>query len=140
MKSRMIDGGFAMNDISIVELTAEHIGPLYIIKARAERQGATHIAIEAVHLGTLTGEATATAIREASEKAKARAVKALQADGSAEESGPPMISGMSQAACRCHCDKPDRTLNVWDRGLSLNLTEDDLKAVVKALTGLPASR
>jgi hypothetical protein len=132
-----------MNDISIVELTTEHIGPMYIIKARAERPGATQIAIEAVYLGTLTGEAMAAAIREASEKAKARAVNALageaiQAEAGAEQLSPAVVSDLRQRGCHCHCDRQIRTLNLWDKGVSLSLTEEDLRAIFKALTGHPA--
>lgn len=65
------------NDISILDITTEHLGPVYIVKAKAVRAGATQIAIEAVDLANLKGEALAKAIREASEKAKERAIRAL---------------------------------------------------------------
>jgi hypothetical protein len=132
-----------MNDISIVELTTEHIGPMYIIKARAERPGAAQIAIEAVYLGTSTGEAMAAAIREASEKAKARAIQALvgeaaQADGWAERLPPAKVSDLGQAGCHCRCGRQIGTLKVWDKGVTLRLTEGDLTALFKALTEHPA--
>jgi hypothetical protein len=119
-----------MDDISIVELTTEHIGPMYIIKARAERPGAAQIAIEAVYLGTSTGEAMAAAIREASEKAKARAIKALvgeaaQTGAGAERLSPAKVSDLGQAGCPCRCDKQVGTLKVWDKGAKLRLTDEE---------------
>lgn len=132
-----------MNDVSIVELTTEHIGPVYIIKARAERPGATQIAIEAVYLGSLSGEAMAAAIRDASEKAKARAVKGLageaaQADAGAATLSPVNLSDLSQTGCHCPCKGQGRMLNLWDKGVALRLTEGELQAIFKALAGTPA--
>jgi hypothetical protein len=87
-----------MSEVSILDITTEHVGPVYIVKATAARAATTQVAIEAVDLANLKGEALATAIREASEKAKARAIRALLEETSRTREGKP---GDSLPECRC---------------------------------------
>jgi mRNA-degrading endonuclease toxin of MazEF toxin-antitoxin module len=86
----------SMSEVSILDITTEHVGPVYIVKATAARAATTQVAIEAVDLANLKGEALATAIREASEKAKARAIRALR-----EETGRPREGNPGESLPEC---------------------------------------
>jgi hypothetical protein len=129
-----------MNRTSIIDLDLSHLGTIYIIKATAEADGRTHIAVEALDLKSFKGDALAIAIRDACEKAKTRAVSALTGESQPDLQEPPLeleileppsnVTSIHQHTWKCDYNKKLKILNLWNKAKSLGYTEHELRRVL----------
>jgi hypothetical protein len=129
---------------SITDIDLGRLGSLYIITVKAEAEGRMQIAVEVVDFETLkTDTAKSTAIRDASEKAKARVISALtndlllnlpeptfDFDLDFEKSPPSNVTSIHQHTWRCDYNKKIKILNLWNKAKSLGYTEHELRQVL----------